>query len=379
MRIVRYAACALGAASLCFLVPAAQVHAEQSEVSDPQTIEYDLEDWLSVDTSGDSNTELKTYYINQNDTSRFKSGPYVLHYESNGFTEDYSLYFGFVYAEDALINQADPDGTDAAMSKYKHSITMDHITRTYNSSITMTRSDYRDIMTAEDLSDTSLSITGDSAGETIIDSDIENDASTVFYGYQYFDDIDKYRLGRTYAFNGDFMVNPIVTFRYNGVGDTDAYKKYNVTYNTTVAAPETNPTADGYVFTGWYTDPECTTLYDFSDDTKTITADMTLYAGWEKAPAADDQSKDSSTGSDSQKTETTGSNTAVSETTGNTADTAKTADSTSEAKTTVTNTNADSSRTSAKTGVGTNALGFSELLIGSVTAACAAMYLLKKH
>lgn len=37
------------------------------------------------------------------------------------------------------------------------------------------------------------------------------------------------------------------------------------------------PTRDGYVFTGWYTDADCTQRYSFSG---TITENMTLYAGW---------------------------------------------------------------------------------------------------
>lgn len=37
------------------------------------------------------------------------------------------------------------------------------------------------------------------------------------------------------------------------------------------------PTRTGYVFTGWYTDSDCTSRFDF---TEKITEDMTLYAGW---------------------------------------------------------------------------------------------------
>ena len=41
------------------------------------------------------------------------------------------------------------------------------------------------------------------------------------------------------------------------------------------AAEPTVPVKEGYIFTGWYTDKECTTLYDFSAP---VTADITLYA-----------------------------------------------------------------------------------------------------
>jgi len=38
-----------------------------------------------------------------------------------------------------------------------------------------------------------------------------------------------------------------------------------------------SPAWDGYTFTGWYTDPECTTLYNFNQQ---IYDSFTLYAGW---------------------------------------------------------------------------------------------------
>ena len=40
-----------------------------------------------------------------------------------------------------------------------------------------------------------------------------------------------------------------------------------------------SPEREGYLFTGWYTDAECTTQYDFS---KILTDDTTVYAGWEE-------------------------------------------------------------------------------------------------
>ena len=40
-----------------------------------------------------------------------------------------------------------------------------------------------------------------------------------------------------------------------------------------------NPTKEDYTFTGWYTDKECTQAYNFENP---VTADITLYAGWEK-------------------------------------------------------------------------------------------------
>ena len=51
---------------------------------------------------------------------------------------------------------------------------------------------------------------------------------------------------------------------------------------------------DGYYFTGWYKDKECTTLYDFNTN---IYDHVTLYAGWDDARAlfytyADDEATD---------------------------------------------------------------------------------------
>ena len=51
---------------------------------------------------------------------------------------------------------------------------------------------------------------------------------------------------------------------------------------STVAKPA-DPTREGYTFGGWYTDEACTKAYDFS---AAVTADMTLYAKWNKKAVA---------------------------------------------------------------------------------------------
>ena len=71
-----------------------------------------------------------------------------------------------------------------------------------------------------------------------------------------------------------------VTFDYNYEGAPDA-EQTPVGKGTAVNEPE-DPTREGYDFTGWYTNSECTTLYDFS---ALVTENITLYAGWkEKEP-----------------------------------------------------------------------------------------------
>ena len=69
-----------------------------------------------------------------------------------------------------------------------------------------------------------------------------------------------------------------VTFDYNYDGAESSVVE--VTEGETVTAV-TSPERDGYLFTGWYTDANCTeeNEYDFDE---TVTADLTLYAGWEE-------------------------------------------------------------------------------------------------
>ncbi len=54
----------------------------------------------------------------------------------------------------------------------------------------------------------------------------------------------------------------------------------SIDYNTTVQNPENEPTRNGYTFTGWYTDKECTEAFDFE---QALTENWTtVYAGWEQ-------------------------------------------------------------------------------------------------
>ena len=68
-----------------------------------------------------------------------------------------------------------------------------------------------------------------------------------------------------------------VTFNTKGLGTTPA-PQTNLWSNESKATQPTAPTASGYVFTGWYTDAQCTTPWNFSTDV--VPDDMTLYAGW---------------------------------------------------------------------------------------------------
>lgn len=68
-----------------------------------------------------------------------------------------------------------------------------------------------------------------------------------------------------------------VSFDTNGGSHIESVK---VMHSQTVELKE-NPVKEGYVFTGWYTDRDCTDSFNIKTDT--VTNSMTLYAGWEKS------------------------------------------------------------------------------------------------
>ena len=68
-----------------------------------------------------------------------------------------------------------------------------------------------------------------------------------------------------------------VKFDTNGGSHIESVRAmYSETLNI-----EENPVKEGYIFTGWYTDRDCTNSFDVENDA--VTGSMTLYAGWEKA------------------------------------------------------------------------------------------------
>lgn len=66
-----------------------------------------------------------------------------------------------------------------------------------------------------------------------------------------------------------------VTLNYQGYGDN---KEVKVPKGGKLSRP-TDPTAEGVIFVGWYTDEECKKAYDFD---KTVEEAFTLYAKWSK-------------------------------------------------------------------------------------------------
>ena len=69
-----------------------------------------------------------------------------------------------------------------------------------------------------------------------------------------------------------------VTFDSRGGSDVEA--QTDLMYGDHVAEPEP-PTREGYTFTGWYHDENCTKPFDFGNTI--VNASATLYAGWEKS------------------------------------------------------------------------------------------------
>lgn len=67
-----------------------------------------------------------------------------------------------------------------------------------------------------------------------------------------------------------------VTFNTDGGSQIDDQK---VMYGQLVDVDE-NPVKEGYTFTGWYTDKDCTNRFDVNKDI--VSDSLTLYSGWAK-------------------------------------------------------------------------------------------------
>ncbi len=71
----------------------------------------------------------------------------------------------------------------------------------------------------------------------------------------------------------------IMTVKFNMNGHGTAQDAIKVSSGGTITLPD-EPKENGYKFTGWYKDPECSVLWDESTQ---ILANTTIYAGWEDA------------------------------------------------------------------------------------------------
>lgn len=81
-----------------------------------------------------------------------------------------------------------------------------------------------------------------------------------------------------YVYDADaasVVTTATVSFNANGgIGGSSV----TIDAGETVSAPTTDPTREHYSFTHWYSNAECTTLFDFSS---AINSDTTIYAGWQ--------------------------------------------------------------------------------------------------
>ena len=74
------------------------------------------------------------------------------------------------------------------------------------------------------------------------------------------------------------LQDPGFTVTFDSKGGTDVAAQKQM-YGELLEVPEP-PTREGYAFTGWYIDFNCTILWNLEE--RTVETDMTLYAGWEK-------------------------------------------------------------------------------------------------
>lgn len=72
---------------------------------------------------------------------------------------------------------------------------------------------------------------------------------------------------------------------YAGQANDMLYQQVKITPPCQLVAPATNPTRENYTFTGWFTNSECTALWDFAN-AKAETS-VFLYAGWARTGEGD--------------------------------------------------------------------------------------------
>lgn len=79
----------------------------------------------------------------------------------------------------------------------------------------------------------------------------------------------------TKTYHAKWINSITYSLNYSGAG---SYLSATALHDGTMTAPQTAPTRNGYIFTGWYKDALCLDPWSFTDDT--VTKNLTLYAGW---------------------------------------------------------------------------------------------------
>ena len=75
----------------------------------------------------------------------------------------------------------------------------------------------------------------------------------------------------------EIMGFPYIAFESNGGSAVETIQMSNGPSTATAAEKPADPTKEGSTFTGWYTDVDCKTAYDWSSK---VVEGITLYAGW---------------------------------------------------------------------------------------------------
>lgn len=84
--------------------------------------------------------------------------------------------------------------------------------------------------------------------------------------------------------DGTYGVERAVTVNFESNQGT-AVDSQLVTVGSKVVKPA-DPTKEGYTFTGWFTDEDCTNAYDFDTAVDNTQPEFTLYAGWKIAESS---------------------------------------------------------------------------------------------
>lgn len=89
--------------------------------------------------------------------------------------------------------------------------------------------------------------------------------------------------------------NQTLKFHANGGKFADGTETYVISgaYDSPLSLDVTNPTRSGYRFRGWFTDKECTQLFEASN-IETMPLSMDIYAGWKKKSSSSSESTEGS-------------------------------------------------------------------------------------
>lgn len=89
-----------------------------------------------------------------------------------------------------------------------------------------------------------------------------------------------------------FIANTSFLFNYEGSPNDDYFFINNFEYGERINEPPYEPTREGYIFAGWYKEPECVNVWNFDTDTlpaeqfdtdgNTLYQETKLYAKWQK-------------------------------------------------------------------------------------------------